>query len=547
MQTLRTAAALAISSMSAPVGMAITFGFAIPPLAQAADTPPPITRVTVYPGSAMVERVAQVSPGMGELVIAGLPANFDTATVRVQASSGVQVGQIVTRDVRRDEAASPREAALEEKILALSDQKDVLNVDAQSARLVQQYLEKAPAGGERGTVVDGKGMASVLDAVKRGAHDSFSQQQRIQVQVRELDRKIAVLRSELDSVRSGARDQRSVTIAVAAQRAGTVTLSYQVNRAGWKPAYRASLQSGASTVELERMATVSQKTGEDWRGVELKLSTGQPRLSARAPDPQPRLLVYQKPGEGQNVIAYASNVKASASLMRAPAPAPPAPPAPAADGYLPPVIETQGNFDTEFDVPGKASLPSDGREVSLALSRLALPAKQRIRIAPRIEQAGVLTAEVERPAGVWLGGDIQLFRDGSFVGSTRWNSGAKDKLSLPFGRDEQIRVSVDRAGQQSGNTGFIAQRGEHQVADVFTIRSYHKQPVDVLVLESSPVSTSSDVAVQATYAPQPGIGNWEQRQGVVGWEKTLAPNEAMKIDVRYKIGYPKEGWVDNLP
>jgi len=42
-----------------------------------------IGAVTVYPGSATVERMAQVRPGMTEVEIAGLPANFDARTVRV--------------------------------------------------------------------------------------------------------------------------------------------------------------------------------------------------------------------------------------------------------------------------------------------------------------------------------------------------------------------------------------------------------------------------------------------------------------------------------
>jgi len=53
----------------------------------------PITRVTLYPGTAMVERSAQVSPDMKELEISGLPAYFDAQSMRIQAPPGVQVGQ----------------------------------------------------------------------------------------------------------------------------------------------------------------------------------------------------------------------------------------------------------------------------------------------------------------------------------------------------------------------------------------------------------------------------------------------------------------------
>ncbi|MDM5181955.1 DUF4140 domain-containing protein, partial [Massilia sp. DJPM01] len=45
----------------------------------------PVTAVTLYPGGATVVRTAQVAAGATEVVIDGLPANFNLETVRVQA------------------------------------------------------------------------------------------------------------------------------------------------------------------------------------------------------------------------------------------------------------------------------------------------------------------------------------------------------------------------------------------------------------------------------------------------------------------------------
>lgn len=516
-------------------------------VAQAGNAP--ITRVTLYSGTAMVERSAQVAPGMKELEISGLPANFDAQTLRVQASPGVQVGQVVTRDVGQAEAPSPREAELETRLQALEDSRDVLVVEVESSMLVKNYLSKLNGGDGAQAPVDGKSLASAVDAIKRGGRDALAQIQRTQVQLREIDRKIKAAQRELEKARSGAREQRSVVITVAAQQAGSIKLSYQVNRAGWKPAYRATLNSDSSTIELERMAVVAQKSGEDWSGVELRLSTGQPRLSPQAPEPVTRRLAYHPP-----------RPRADAELLERPAP----PPAPALapvlsyatnvhsaargpqDNFIPPVVETQGAYDTEFAVPNRVNLASDGREITLGLSTLKLPARQRVRVVPRQEKFAVLTAEAERPSGVWLNGNVQLYRDGGYVGATHWNTQASDKLALSFGRDELVRVTVERADQQSGSRGLLSQRGEHQVADVFTISSFHKKPVEVLVLEASPVSASEEIKVKQTFAPQPGILAWEQRQGVVGWEKTMAPNETMKINVGYNITYPKEGTVSGM-
>jgi uncharacterized protein (TIGR02231 family) len=274
----------------------------------------------------------------------------------------------------------------------------------------------------------------------------------------------------------------------------------------------------------------------------MKLSTGQPRLSPSAPEPSPWLVTYHKPTPP---VAYAATpapvvpVQAFAAKRAAPGET--------SDAYQAPMIEEQNTFSTEFAVPAHVTLPSDGREIGVALSKLAMPVRQQVRVAPRIEQAGVVTAEAARPTGVWLSGGMQLYRDGNYVGATHWNAQASDRLVLSFGRDDLLHVEVNRAQQQSGTTGLLSQHAERRVADTYTLKSFHKTPIDLLVLESSPVSTSEEVKVQPAFEPKPTIESWEHRQGVVGWEKTLAPNETMTISVNYDISYPKDGWTSGLP
>ncbi|HYD61117.1 MAG TPA: mucoidy inhibitor MuiA family protein [Noviherbaspirillum sp.] len=530
---LRTTCALAVLSFS---------------ISQAFASDAPISSVVLYPGSATVERTAQVTPGMTQLEIKGLPSNFDTQTIRVQGDAGIQIGQVVTRDMGRTESVNAREAELEARIQALRDKLELADVEAKSAGLVQKYLENLGSAGastdKQPPLVDARSMAAMLEAIRRGGTDAFERIHRADIQKRELSKQIEALERDLAKLRSGSRDGRNLTVQIAVRQVGTVKISYQVNNAGWKPTYRAFLDSSSSTVELERLATVSQKTGEDWSGVKLKLSTGQPRLSPAAPEPRPWIIGYRKP-----VPAQVESRAAAPAAMPAPAPMPfraAKLAGEAMDDYIPPVMETQGSFSTEFDAPTRVNLPADGREISVALAKQNMPVRQRIRTTPRMEKSAVVTAEAARPAGVWLPGTVQLYRDGSYVGNTHWNAQSSDKFMFAFGRDDLIRVSVDRANEQSGSTGLFSQN-ERKVADVYTITSFHKTPVDLLVLEASPVSAAEEVKVQASFQPKPTIESWEQRRGIVGWESVIAPNQALKFSVDYGVVYPKEGTVTGLP
>src|SRR6266516_1555399 len=277
-----------------------------------------ITAVTLYPGSATVERSARVTPGMTRLEISGLPANFDPQTVRVEAGPGVYLGEVSTKDQSRTAASNARESAIEEKIQALKDRQAVLEVDARSAQMTAEFISRlgAPAGEKPAPIPNARSLAETIEAVRRGGSDAFGRIQKVQVQKREIDKQIRALERDLARLKSGAKDVRTIAVGVSAERPGELRVSYQVNGAGWRPAYRAGLDSAGSKVLLERQVAISQTTGEDWTNVKLKLSTGQPRLSPQGAEPRPWKLALLEPRSGL-VSGYATNLAAApAALMR---------------------------------------------------------------------------------------------------------------------------------------------------------------------------------------------------------------------------------------
>lgn len=508
-----------------------------------ADPAPPITAVVLHPGSATVMRSVRVTPGMTEVVFAGLPAHFDLQTLRAEGGPQVRIGQIASQDSAGGVARNPAEAALEARILALQDRQAELDAEIAAAELVRRYLERyGSAGGgeadEQALPADPQALAGLLAAIGQGASEALARIQRLSVQKRELGKEVEVLQRDLAQLRSDSRDSRRVTVQLAVERAGELRLSYQVANAGWKPAYRAALDTEASRLDLERLATVAQKTGEDWNNVRLTLSTTQPRLSPAAPEPQPWLLSWQPPLPQQ----------LSKAESRAGAPAAPLAREALGDeaGYQPPTFVTHGAFASEFVVPTPVSLPADGREVSVSLGAESLAARHYLRVAPRLERAAVVVAEAERAEGVWLPGEVQLLRDGSYVGSAWWNPAGAENFRFAFGRDEQLRVTVDQVGGQSGSAGVFDQRRERRIAEVFTLSNGHRKPVEVLLLESSPVSEAEEIRVRAAFEPQPSVQAWQQRRGVVGWERRLAAGESAKFSVDYRIEYPQDGYVGGL-
>jgi uncharacterized protein (TIGR02231 family) len=501
-----------------------------------------ITSVILYPGAATIERTMQVAARATRTEVAGLPANFDPQSVRVEADAGIQVGEVSVHDTGRAQAIGGRETEIEAKIQALTDQKSVLDIDAKSAELVRDYLTRlsgmAGEGGNKAppSTIDPQSLSAVVEVIGRSGRDAFGRLQRVEVQKRGIDKQIQVLQRDLAKIRSGANDARSIVINFGASGAGELRVSYQVRGAGWRPAYRAALDSASSRVEFDRQAVVTQTTGEDWSGVKMKLSTSQPRLSPQGPEPIPWTVAI-RPSRAPASAPASAGARLEARPMGE-----------ATDTLAASVVtELQTTFATEFDVPGRIDVPSDGRQVTLNLAKQVIPVKQRIRVVPRIDTTAFVTVETERPEGVWPAGSIQLYRDGDFVGTTQWNPHSSDKFRFSFGRDDRTRVTVDRVRDRSGESGFLGNRAEREVAYLFAISSSHKSVVDLLILDAAPVSTADAVEVQTTFEPKPSAANWENKRGIHGWEQSLQPGATFKVNVGYAITYPKDAAVTGLP
>ena len=176
------------------------------------------------------------------------------------------------------------------------------------------------------------------------------------------------------------------------------------------------------------------------------------------------------------------------------------------------VAEFQTQFTTEFEVPGTVDLAADGRQVNVSLAKAIDRGEAARARGAAARHPAMVTAEAELPEGVWIPGDVQLYRDGSYIGSTYWKAQAKEKLVLPFGRDDRIQVAINRTKDRSGSAGIIGQRNERQVADLYTVTSRHKVPVELLLLEAAPVAVDDQISVEAAFEPKPKTANWEEKR-----------------------------------
>lgn len=504
----------------------------------------PIVGVVLYPGSALIERVATIRAGEGKLEIPGIPANFDVQTLRVEAESGIDVGEITLRESARSGPLNAEEERLENEVRRLSERIAALDVERKAAELELKYLDSLPSAGETSHPAN---LAPVLASLRQGSSQA---QQRIlaaEAQKVQLERDLQARQSDLERVRPAVGEVRNLQVHLNAKRDGKLHIYYQLAEAGWRPAYRAALNAETALVDMERTAQIAQRSGEDWSRVNLRLSTGQPRQKVSGPEPQTWDVAlrpeYRADASGGRLMESRA---APAPAMMGMAKLAVAKPEPQAEPLFQ-AAEIHSEYATEYAISAPLSVPSDGRKINVTLSKMQLPVKLQVQVSPRQEKAAYLMARGDLPEGVWPAGEMQLYRNGAYVGSKPWDASLHKELELPFGRDELVKVASRSVVARNASSGFVGQLAERHVGEVYTLTNLHKRPVDLLVLEASPVSRDEKIEVLATYQPPVSQENWEGRQGVVAWEKSLEAGGRQEFSVDYRIRWPQGRGVIGLP
>jgi uncharacterized protein (TIGR02231 family) len=499
-----------------------------------------IEQVVVYPGGATVQRVVSVKAGAQQVRLSCLLASFDADSLQVRGEA-VTVGEITVQTVTRADAPECSTSPLDTRIRELEDQLAAVNAEITANDVALSYLKGFGSGDNRGSVPV-SAPAATAEALRRAALDSLQRQAPLNRRKDDIERALNPLKLERERQQTSAQ-VRTVLIRLAAKGEGELRINYQINRAGWEPTYRAYLDSSTGQVRLERRAQVAQTTGEDWTGVKLRLSTTQPQRATEMRPPAPWKLDLRPPQ---------SEPPASARMA-----APPPPSAPSSmlrqrsseteeEEVNFDVSVFQGEFATEFEVPGSVSVTSSAQRISFALGTLTLDAKLAARTQPRIDAVAYLVAEVARPTGVWPAGALQVFRDGAFVGQGRLEFGNKEWLDLFFGRDDLLRVSVDPERRDTGSAGFSSRREERKYGRVYRIENRHQRRFAVQVIEASPVGRHEDISVTSRFDPKVSEENWRRQPGVVAWFFTLEPGQTQKIEADYLISFPKEARIEGL-
>ena len=529
-----------LAALKLPFGALACAGLLSTPCgAGAQNAPSRIASVKVYPGSATVERVARIPAGSRSYTFQCLPQGLDAASLQVSADAAVRIGESSVQVQDRDIAGGAGGCAspLDERWRQAQDEVANARAEVQALELAQSYLKATASGAPDGKAPAPALIASTTDALRRGAQDNLQRQHQAQRRLEAAELALKAVGAERDRLAGPRARVSTVTVTLATERDADLRLSYQVRGPGWAPSYRATLDSATATVRLERLALVAQATGEDWSGVALTLSTGQPTRATAGGLPRPwRLDVAPPPPPAAPAPAYAAAAAAPAALARSQPLAEAAPePLPSFDVG---VLDTA--YATEFSVPQRITVPSGGPRVTLALGQQDVRAQLLTRAVPAVEEAAYLVAQFAVPAGVWPAAAVALYRDGAFVGNGRLDGAELARTGLSFGRDERVLVRAEAPREHSASAGLTGATTERQIQRAYTVENRHDKPIALQVLDAAPLSQNEQISVQSRYDPPPADSAWNQQPGTIAWSQPLAAGATARFGASHTIRYAKD-------
>ena len=524
-----------------------------------------MTEVTVYPDRAEVVREAtvEVPAGASTIEFKDVPVAADPSSLRVSAK-GVET--VLGAVVIRERADAPKETPelvalraevkrLEGEIAKIASQDRVaadLREFLKSLRATTAQRESENIGSGR---VDPAGIAAVYDLLAKRLGDLGDDELARREHAVKLGKDLELARAKVAATpAAGSIRSRVAEAEIEARQAGTLTLrlAYLVAGASWAPAYRATLDPASGEVALVSEAVVRQRTGEDWKGVALKLSTAAPARGVAPPEMASLLLRPRTEGVVGGVVGgvpsdpdlpvagrYYQNVL---DLARGVSDAEPVPSSPLEAHVV------HSAYNVAFEVPGRSDVPADSGDHRVVLRQEALAGTLTYRAAPALESAAFLTSIVRAPAQYpLLSGTMRVLAGGAYLGVYAVpETPAGAELTVPFGRDNRVKIDRVRQPQDRSLEGLTGKT--KQIAYEFrtSVENLRDQPVTMILEDRVPVSEDERIVVEMGKVTTPDHTSSKTRPGVLLWKLTLAPREKKSVVLAYTVRHPKDLGVPGL-
>ncbi|MDR1954625.1 MAG: mucoidy inhibitor MuiA family protein [Candidatus Methanoplasma sp.] len=509
------------------------------------DTGSAVENVRIFLNGAEIKRrmVLDAEEGKNTAVFDGLPQDVRPESINASVEGG---GTLLSADFEVD---SFKESFVSEELKDLLERldkvKDAIKEEKSKLDLLaseEKFLDRnMKIGGRDGFTTDG--LKDIENYYKQRKEEISSSRIKVEKKLEDLQKDKERMTREAgafpaDVVRYAGR----ITVEFYAKTKGKaeVTVSYYVNSAWWRPFHEIRMSEINAPVTLSMKGSIVQNTGEDWNGVNVKLSTGNPMLGNEQPTLRPWYIDLVIP-QRQMVMAKAAPVMSRSkelieedevAYMEK-----------TAECYTEtPAAEVLEHHTTmEFALPVPLDIPSSNKPSKAEISKHVLEAEFFYYCASKLDTDAFLIAKIKGWESLnLLSGEISIFQSNEYVGKTQLDPATmEDSMEISLGRDKGIIVTRERGNCISGK-GMIGKNKKALREWIITVRNTRGKGVLIKLVDQVPVSANSAVIVETL---EISGAEHEKETGILKWSLNIPSGGSVKKTVKYEVTYPKNGTI----
>jgi len=401
--------------------------------AQDVQTSSVISSVTVYPDSALINRSASLKLEKGEhsVYFPDIIPEIDENSLRVSGKGTAQV-KIFGAQLKKEFLENPQNekiTQLQDEIQKLNDyirgldnEKQVLLKEVEFLNSVKLFADVQVPKDMATKMPQASELKSTTDFLSSELGSNFKRQLEIDIERREVSKKIALLQSELSQLTSrigGNVVKRSIVVDIEVVKAGTfdLTVSYLVYGVSWNMIYDARVAFKDNKVELVSYGVIRQKTGEDWPEIDISLSTVKPSIGGRMPYITSWLLKLYEPQRYEGKKAFIGGALSRGVQFEAMTPS--------SDefGDASNLVEQEASYSYAeaqqkgtaivYNLAKKATIKSDGADHKLPITSQILKPDFQYSTCPKISPFAYLGCRVTNSEELQLlAGRVNVFLEG---------------------------------------------------------------------------------------------------------------------------------------
>ncbi len=535
----------------------------------------PIVEVIMYRNGARVTRKGRVAvpQGSNTIVIKDLPDVIDDGTFKV-SGKGTGQGKIVSISLSEQHGTDSNVEIIRDKETQLAGLKEKHAILAHRAEFYAahhqdlinmraSYLDSYPFFLPEEPEYQGRFLFETspgAPANPKQAFEAFLQSNTkvtehattvlgdIQREMEGTSAHIDVLSKQLDQIRQKQQvlTYKQAQIDVNVSKAGefTFTIEYVIYQGRWSPIYDVFLDDDAGSVLIKMYASITNTTKEDWKDVQLTVSSADLR-PVRLVEPQPWILrerIIYPAAPMAMARAPAPRMKAEMAVGGAPGSmmdAAPAPPPPKPKAEIPKAEVGGSPLGVQiFKLPVPVSLNHGSWDNNIFLLDAKLDSKTEYFYNTDVKRV-IIQNRIQNKDMQFLPGTARMFVVEDFVSQTNLPSilpGEEFILGTRESHDLKIEKKLVKRVTDKG--GITRGKVDKEYAYEVTVENLAGKTHDLVLFDTVPHADSELVKVQLGQMSHEPV---ENKLGVLKWQLKLGELEKkIVIKYGYSVSYDKD-------